>query len=142
MLAAWPAASVESYEPGAFKDEEKDRVKAAIDEKIAGKEIVATEAAGQAASASGAQVIDLMEALRASLGGGKGASRGAARTATSRQPPPTARRSAAKPDRASEASAVSAAKDRKPPKRATERATERATKRSAAPIPARARAAK
>ena len=113
--------SVESYEPGAFKDEEKDRVKAAIDEKIAGKEIVVTEAAGQAASKSGGQVIDLMEALRASLGGGKGASRGAA-----------------KPDRASEARAVSAAKDRKPPKRAIERATER----SAAPTPARARAAK
>ena len=134
--------SVESYEPGAFKDEEKDRVKAAIDEKIAGKEIVVTEAAGQAASKSGGQVIDLMEALRASLGGGKRASRGAARTATSRQPAPTARRSAAKPDRASEASAVSAAKDRKPPKRAIERATERATERSAAPTPARARAAK
>ena len=113
--------SVESYEPGAFKDEEKDRVKAAIDEKIAGKEIVVTEAAGQAASKSGGQVIDLMEALRASLGGGKRASR-----------------SAAKPDRASEASAVSAAKDHQPPKRAIERATER----SAAPTPARARAAK
>lgn len=55
----------DAYDPRQFEDEEKKRILAAIDEKIAGKEIVATEP--QEAPAS-AQVIDLMEALRASLG--------------------------------------------------------------------------
>jgi DNA end-binding protein Ku len=55
----------DSYDPKEFQDEEKKRVLAAIDEKIAGKQIVATEAPEAPA---GAQVIDLMEALRASLG--------------------------------------------------------------------------
>ena len=53
------------YDPKQFQDEEKKRILAAIDEKIAGKQIVATEAPEAPA---GAQVIDLMEALRASLG--------------------------------------------------------------------------
>lgn len=57
--------SQESYDPGAFQDEEKKRILAAIDEKIAGKQIVASVHTEQPA---GAQVIDLMDALRASLG--------------------------------------------------------------------------
>ena len=56
--------SQDSYDPTQFEDEEKKRVLAAIDEKIAGKQIVATEAPEPA---GGAQVIDLMDALRASL---------------------------------------------------------------------------
>jgi DNA end-binding protein Ku len=60
--------SEESYDPTAFKDEEKGRVLAAIDEKIAGKAIVAS-ARGEEVAAGG-QVIDLMDALKASLGGG------------------------------------------------------------------------
>ena len=56
----------DNYDPAQFQDEEKKRILAAIDEKIAGKHIVASE---QVETASGAQVIDLMEALRASLGG-------------------------------------------------------------------------
>ena len=55
----------DSYDPQEFQDEEKKRVLAAIDEKVAGKQIVATAAPEAQA---GAQVIDLMEALRASLG--------------------------------------------------------------------------
>jgi DNA end-binding protein Ku len=58
--------SADSYDPTQYVDEEKKRILAAIDEKIAGKQVVATthdEAAGGTA-----QVIDLMEALRASLG--------------------------------------------------------------------------
>ncbi|MEO8080240.1 MAG: Ku protein, partial [Caldimonas sp.] len=51
-------------------DEEKKRILAAIDEKIAGKEIVANE---PVETTTGAQVIDLVEALRASLGKGGGA---------------------------------------------------------------------
>lgn len=58
--------STEGYDPKDFEDEERKRVLAAIDEKIAGRQIVVHEE--EAAPAAGAQVIDLMEALRASLG--------------------------------------------------------------------------
>lgn len=64
----------DGYDPTQFVDQEKQRVLAAIDEKIAGKEIVASESIDDA-PVSG-QVIDLMAALRASLGKkqtGKGA---------------------------------------------------------------------
>ena len=56
--------SQDSYDPTQFEDEEKKRVLAAIDEKIAGKQIVAPQ---EAEPATGGQVIDLMDALRASL---------------------------------------------------------------------------
>ncbi|HJW10650.1 MAG TPA: Ku protein, partial [Albitalea sp.] len=56
--------SAESYDPSEFVDEEKKRVLAAIDEKIAGKAIVVAEAHDEPA---GGQIIDLTEALRASL---------------------------------------------------------------------------
>ncbi|MEO5735565.1 MAG: Ku protein [Rubrivivax sp.] len=58
--------SAETYDPTQFEDEEKKRVLAAIDQKIAGQEVVAAAPAGEA-PASG-QVIDLMAALQASLG--------------------------------------------------------------------------
>jgi DNA end-binding protein Ku len=56
--------SADSYDPSEYQDEEKQRVLAAIDEKIAGKEIVVTE---ERAESAGGQIIDLTEALRASL---------------------------------------------------------------------------
>jgi len=55
----------DAYDPGEYVDEEKQRVLAAIDAKIAGKQVVAS---AHDEAPSGAQVIDLMEALRASLG--------------------------------------------------------------------------
>ena len=55
--------SADSYEPTEFEDEEKKRVLAAIDEKIAGKQIVVA----QEPEPVGGQIIDLMDALRASL---------------------------------------------------------------------------
>lgn len=58
--------SEDAYDPGRFEDEEKKRVLAAIDEKIAGKRIVAS-AHDEDEPVSG-QVIDLMAALQASLG--------------------------------------------------------------------------
>jgi len=58
--------STDTYDPTMFEDEEKKRILAAIDEKIAGKQIVAHAPPEEAAG--GAQVIDLVEALRASLG--------------------------------------------------------------------------
>src|SRR6478609_12147614 len=50
--------STDSYDPAQYVDEEKKRILAAIDEKIAGKQVVATEAN---AAPDSAQVIDLME---------------------------------------------------------------------------------
>jgi DNA end-binding protein Ku len=56
--------AADSYDPHAYKDEEKVRVLEAIDRKIAGQQIVAHEEVETPATG---QVIDLMEALRASL---------------------------------------------------------------------------
>jgi DNA end-binding protein Ku len=55
-----------AYDPTQFKDEEKLRVLEAIDRKIAGQEVVAS--APVEGEPVGAQVIDLMAALQASLG--------------------------------------------------------------------------
>jgi DNA end-binding protein Ku len=56
----------EAYEPAQYVDEEKQRILAAIDAKISsGKAVVAAAPDDQPSTA---QVIDLMEALRASLG--------------------------------------------------------------------------
>jgi len=103
--------SEDSYDPNEFEDEEKKRILAAIDDKISGKQIVVTE--GQE-PAAGAQVIDLVEALRASLAPRKGAAKAA----------PAAAPEAAEP-----------AKERKGAKRATPAPAEA----EAAPVRARAR---
>jgi DNA end-binding protein Ku len=58
--------SEDAYDPSQYQDEEKKRVLAAIDEKIAGKHIVASARAEE--TGGGGQVIDLMDALKASLG--------------------------------------------------------------------------
>ena len=70
----------DGYDPAAYKDEEKVRVLEAIDRKIAGQQIVAHE---EVESPATGQVIDLMEALRASLGkkGGAAAANGKAKAA-------------------------------------------------------------
>lgn len=59
---------LKTYDPKQYVDTEKKRVLEAIDSKIAGKQIVAPPAETEVASG---QVIDLMEALRASLARGK-----------------------------------------------------------------------
>ncbi len=71
--------SADAYDASAYQDEEKRRILAAIDDKIAGKQVVATD--GQE-PAAGAQVIDLVEALRASLAPRKAAARPAASPAS------------------------------------------------------------
>ena len=53
-----------SYDPHAFVDEEKQRILAAVERKVAGEQVVSHRAAEPAASA---QVVDLVAALRASL---------------------------------------------------------------------------
>ena len=57
--------SQDAYDPTQHVDEEKKRILAAIDAKITGKQVVAS---AHDEAPSTAQVIDLMEALRASLG--------------------------------------------------------------------------
>jgi DNA end-binding protein Ku len=81
----------DAYDPARFVDEEKLRILAAVDAKIAGREIVAP---GPAPSAAGAQVIDLMEALRASLAPAKAEpARKAARASRAAPAKPRARKS-------------------------------------------------
>jgi DNA end-binding protein Ku len=70
----------DTYDPTQFKDEEKARILAAIDEKIAGKAIVTREPVEVTPTG---QVIDLMDALRASLAKG-----GAKPKAVTKQPAP------------------------------------------------------
>ncbi|MBC8739814.1 Ku protein [Paraburkholderia sp. UCT31] len=60
-------AAEPNYDPAQYEDEEKKRILKAIDQKIAGKEIVSPAPAD---ATVGGQVIDLMEALRASLSRG------------------------------------------------------------------------
>jgi DNA end-binding protein Ku len=89
--------SSEKFDPTAYTDEVRARVEAAIQKKVEGQEITLADGA----EAGGAQVIDLMEALRASLERKGGT------------PPKT---QASKP----EPEAAAPAEARKPPKRAPE----------------------
>jgi DNA end-binding protein Ku len=54
--------SSDKFDPAAYKDDVRERIEAAVQKKVEGKEITMTEA-----PETGAQVIDLMEALRQSL---------------------------------------------------------------------------
>ena len=54
--------AVEKFDPSSYTDEVRARIEAAIQKKVEGQEITTADAPEQ-----GAQVIDLMEALRASL---------------------------------------------------------------------------
>jgi DNA end-binding protein Ku len=108
--------SQDAYDPSQYVDEERKRILAAIDEKIAGKEVVAS---AHDEAPSTAQVIDLMEALRASLG---------------------KKTAAAKPVVALPADAPEAqAKERKGAKRASTATEAPKTEEAAAPVRSRAR---
>ncbi len=111
--------SEDTYDPTMFEDEEKKRILAAIDGKIAGKQIVANEPHEPASG--GAQVIDLVEALRASLS--KGGAKAKAAPAKVAEPAVVAA-----------APAAELAKERK--------GVKRAAKVEEAPAPARTRAKK
>ena len=54
--------AADAFDPSAYKDEVRARIEAAIEQKVEGQEITMAEA-----PEGGGQVIDLMEALRASL---------------------------------------------------------------------------
>ncbi len=132
--------SAESYDPREYQDEEKKRILAAIDDRIAGKQVVATD--GQE-PAAGAQVIDLVEALRASLAPRKGAAKaGAAPALAAAQtaaPASAATLAVAADAQAQVASGAPSSKERKAAKRAPASAPAQAGEEAA---PARARAAK
>jgi DNA end-binding protein Ku len=55
--------AADKFDPGAYADEVRARIEAAIDKKVQGQEVTLAEAP----EPGGGQVIDLMEALRASL---------------------------------------------------------------------------
>jgi DNA end-binding protein Ku len=55
--------AADKFDPGAYTDEVKARIEAAIEKKVQGQEVTLAEAP----EPGGGQVIDLMEALRASL---------------------------------------------------------------------------
>jgi DNA end-binding protein Ku len=80
-----------AFDPAAYKDEVRERIEAAIQKKVEGQEITLADGA----ESGGAQVIDLMEALRASL-----------------------ERKNAPPSKAQAATEEAAAAARKPPKQA------------------------
>jgi DNA end-binding protein Ku len=109
--------AAESYDPAQYVDEEKKRILAAIDAKIAGQQVVASTPVETQGTG---QVIDLMEALRASL---------------IRKPAPAAKPAAA---RTAVAEAAAAPKERKSAKRGAAVAPAEV----AAPAPAKARARK
>lgn len=92
--------SVDGYDAGAYTDEEKQRILEQIDKKIAGKKITI---AAETPPSTGGEVIDLMEALRKSIGANKrqpaAKSAGKAAAKVAAEPPArkTARRAAAAP---------------------------------------------
>jgi DNA end-binding protein Ku len=86
--------SADRFDPAAYTDDVRARIEAAIQKKVEGQEITLTEQ-----PESGGQVIDLMEALRASLekkAPAKGAPLEEARKAPKRAAPPAARKAARK----------------------------------------------
>ena len=92
--------SVKGYDASAYTDEEKQRILEQIDKKISGKKITV---AAEAPAPSGGEVIDLMEALRKSIGANKrqpAAAKSAGKVAApaaETAPRKTARRAAAAP---------------------------------------------
>ena len=82
----------DKFDPGAYKDEVRERIEAVVQRKVEGQEITLAEGAPE----GGAQVIDLMEALRASLDkkGAASAKPEQAHKAESRKPPKRAAQAA------------------------------------------------
>jgi len=89
----------DKFDPSAYTDEVRARIEAAVQKKVEGQEITMSEA-----PEGGAQVIDLMEALRASLG-----KKGPARAPAQEQPRAETRKPAKRAQQA-EAPARKAAK--------------------------------
>jgi DNA end-binding protein Ku len=80
----------ETFDPGAYTDEVRARIEAAVQKKVEGQEITVVETP----EGGGAQVIDLMEALRASLEKKAPASEKAAKAQPETRKPPKRARAA------------------------------------------------
>ena len=85
----------EHFDPGAYTDEVHARIEAAVQKKVEGQEITMAEA-----PEGGAQIIDLMEALRASLDKKKAPTPAKAAEADTRKPPKRAQQSEPAPRKA------------------------------------------
>ena len=72
----------ETFDPSQYEDEVKKRIQADIEKKVQGKEIEVSETPEQPA-----QIIDLMEALKASLGAAKGGKKASASAADEERHP-------------------------------------------------------
>jgi len=83
--------SADEFNPKAYEDDVKKRIEAAVEKKISGKEISVSPAAP---AGKGAQVIDLMEALRASL------NKGAPKPEQAERKPPKRAAASARPAKA------------------------------------------
>jgi DNA end-binding protein Ku len=87
--------SADEFRPGQYRDEYRERVNELVQKKVEGQEITATEPAP-----AKAQVIDLMDALKASLARQAPKAARSAREATGKRPPAAAaRRDTAAPRR-------------------------------------------
>jgi DNA end-binding protein Ku len=86
--------ATDEFDPAAYTDEVRARIEAAVQKKVEGQEITLAEAP----EGGGAQVIDLMEALRASLGK-KAPAKAREPAAETRKPPKRAAQQAEAPAR-------------------------------------------
>jgi DNA end-binding protein Ku len=73
----------DEFKPESYKDDVRARIEAAVQKKVEGQEVTMLEEP----QSGGAQVIDLMEALRASLGKKAAAAAPAGKSAETRKPP-------------------------------------------------------
>lgn len=89
--------SSDAFHPEAYEDAVKQRIEAAIQRKVDGEEISVSEAPPEARG--GAQVIDLMAALRASLGSAKGKGGADGTAPAARKPPKRAQPRSVSPSR-------------------------------------------
>ncbi len=99
----------DAYDPTQFVDEEKARILAAVERKIAGEQVVATERPAPL----GGQVIDLMAALRASLRTEKPKPAPARAARSPAAPPPPVARKAARRSARPETAAPTRARAKK-----------------------------
>jgi DNA end-binding protein Ku len=102
------AQASDAFDPAAYADEVTKRIEAAIQKKVEGQEISLTEA-----PEAGAQVIDLMEALRASLDRKPSAPAKPAKAATVEKAAPADERKPAKRAQAAEEPAAAPAPRKK-----------------------------
>jgi len=107
--------AADDYDPNLFEDEEKKRILAAIDAKIAGKKVVAVSHPEEGATSG--EVIDLSEMLRKSLsrpaaGGGARTGKGAAVTPIAANAGGAARKGAKRAPKAEPASVAAPARGR------------------------------